>query len=376
MAFLNAVFRLFLIVMITATVSSTYAATEAGMVRVKDIARVKGVRDNNLIGYGLVTGLAGTGDSSRNQATVQSISNALRKFGMILDAADIRSRNVAAVMLTATLPPFSEPGDKLDVNITSLGDARSLSGGTLLLTDLRGPDQKVYALAQGALSVGGYSFELNGNVQQKNHPTSAIVSGGATVEVPLNSSLVDENGKFQLLLNEPDITTMIRLVDAVNTHLGSELAHAETPGKVLIEVPAERKNDWLRVIMEVENLTVTPDTIARVVINEKTGTVISGGNARIDQVSITHGDLKISITNETKVYSDLISIGDDDTVVIPDSGLAIEEGNSIQLNTKQSSSVSDLILALNQINATSREIITILQSLKRAGALHAELIVQ
>ncbi|WP_428243649.1 flagellar basal body P-ring protein FlgI [Gynuella sp.] len=359
---------------------SSFATVAAGSdsVRIKDLARIKGVRDNSLVGYGIVAGLAGTGDSIRNQATVQSISNTLRKFDIMISSSDVRSRNVAAVMLTANLPAFAEAGDSIDVNVTSIGDARSLAGGTLLLADLRGPDQNIYALAQGPLSVGGYNYDVNGNIAQKNHPTAAIAIGGGRVEQSVETQMLNAAGELELLLDNPDITTAIRLVDSINAEIGANTAYAENPGKVAIRIPAEQSRNYLRLMARVENIQVIPDSVARVVVNEKTGTVISGGDVRIGKVSITHDDIKISVSNETRAYSSLALINTQDkgVTLVPDSKLTVEEQPNIQMDVNQGSSVADLIVALRKVNATSREIITILQTLKSAGALHAELIVQ
>ena len=369
---------LFLLLMFSALSIQSFSASDES-VRIKDLARVKGVRGNSLVGYGIVAGLAGTGDSIRNQATVQSISNTLRKFGIIISSSDVRSRNVAAVMITADLPAFTEAGDTIDVNVTSIGDARSLAGGTLLLSDLRGPDQKIYALAQGALSVGGYNYDMNGNIVQKNHPTAAIIIGGGRIEQEVETHMLNDSGELELLLDNPDITTAIRLVDSINKEMGIPAAYAENPGKISIKIPEDKRKNYLRLLAKIENIEVIPDSIARIVVNEKTGTIISGGDVRIGRVNITHDDIKISVSNETKAYSSLALINNNDqkdVTLVPDSNISVEENPNIQVDLDQGGSVSDLIVALRKVNATSREIITILQTLKSAGALHAELIVQ
>lgn len=359
--------------------SALFAAVNVDdSVRVKDLARIKGVRENSLVGYGIVTGLAGTGDSARNQATVQSISNTLRKFGIMIASSDVRSRNVAAVMITANLPAFAEPGDAIDVQVTSIGDARSLAGGTLLLADLRGADQVIYALAQGPLSVGGYNYDMNGNVVQKNHPTAARVVSGGRIERELKTQMINTDGELVLLLNNPDITTAIRMVDSINNDLGGSSAYAMNPGKVAVKIPEENRNHYLRLLSKLENIKVIPDSIARIVVNEKTGTVISGGDVRIGKVSITHDDIKISISDDTKAYAPIALVNTEapQVTLVPDSNITVEESPNIQVDMRQGGSVADLIIALRKANASSREIITILQTLKSAGALHAELIVQ
>ncbi len=378
MAILRLLKDFFVLLLAVSCIHSVALADIDESVRVKDLARIKGVRENSLVGYGIVAGLAGTGDSVRSEATVQSVSNMLRKFGIMISSSDVRSRNVAAVMITAELPAFSEPGDSIDVQVTSIGDARSLAGGTLLLADLRGADQNIYALAQGSLSVGGYNYDMNGNVVQKNHPTAARVVNGGRIEKEVHTQMVNAQGELVLLLNNPDITTAIRMVDSINLVLGNNAARAVNPGKVIVKIAESQNGEYLRTLAKLENIKVVPDSAARIVVNEKTGTVISGGDVRIGKVSITHDDIKISISNETAAYAPvaLVNTGEPDVTLVPDSNITVEESPNIQVDMQKGGSVSDLIVALRKVNASSREIITILQTLKSAGALHAELIVQ
>jgi flagellar P-ring protein precursor FlgI len=348
-------------------------------VRIKELARLAGAKENALVGYGLVTGLSGTGDSSRSAATTQSIRNMLLRFGINVPVDTVRSRNVAGVMITATLPPYAQPGDKLDANITSLGDARSLLGGTLLLTHLMGSDSAVYALAQGPISVGGFSYDLNGNLVQKNHPTAATLPGGATVERGVNSPMIDESGNIQYVLYDADLATAKRIADSINDILGPGHAHALDAARVRIELLGQSRDDLVTALTRIEETRVVPDYPARVVVNERTGTVVSGGNVRISPVTITHGDINVTISTEFIVSqpSFVFRTGPGvRTVVVPDTKIEVEEEELVGVNLPNSSTVAELVTALNQVKATSRDVITILQNIRAAGALHAELLIQ
>lgn len=348
-------------------------------VRIKDLSRVAGVRDNALIGYGLVTGLSGTGDSTRSKATIQSVNNVLERFGIHVSENQIYSRNVAAVMVAATLPPYSRSGDKLDVNVTSLGDARSLLGGTLLLTNLTGPDGHTYALAQGPVSIGGFKYDLNGNVVQKNHPTAGTIPGGAMVEKSVSTTVLNSKGEIEILLNEPDNTTADRIARAINAHLGSSIAAAVDAGRVVVSLQQKYAGNVVGFLTQIENLTVNPDYRSKVVVNERTGTVVSGGDVSISSVNITHGDLKLLIETDYSVSQPLLVRQVSDSVrteVIPNTTMDVTEGGTTNMSFPENTTVSDLVAALNKVKVSSRDIISILLSIKRAGALHAELIIQ
>lgn len=348
-------------------------------VQIRDLCRLSTDTDNALVGYGIVTGLASTGDSPRSGATMQSIKNILLGFGVNVPVSDVHSRNAAAVMVTATLPPYAQQGDKLDVNVTSLGDARSLLGGTLLLTHLVGPDQKIYALAQGPVSVGGFSYDLNGNLVQKNHPTAASVPNGATVERSMNATLMDASGTVEFILHEPDFATADRIVDALDELLGTGKAHALDAARIKVTVPERDRNDLVGFVSRIESMEVMPDQPARVVINERTGTVVAGGNVRIAPVTITHGDLNVAISTEFAVSQPALVFkpGEDiRTQVVPKTDVTVDEEAGINVSLPRHSTVAELVAALNKVKASSRDIITILQGVKRAGALHAELIIQ
>lgn len=368
-----------LIIILLATNTQAVAVVESDGVRIKELCRILGVRDNALIGYGLMSGLAGTGDSRRSKTTTQSIANTLRSLGLTISTNDINSRNVAAVMVTTTLPPFSRPGDKLDVNVTSMGDAKSLLGGTLMLTHLRAANGRIYALAQGPISVGGYKYDLNGNVIQKNHITAGNIPNGAIVETETSTSFLGDNGVITLKLHSPDFTTASRIKDTLNESFQGGIAKAIDAGRIAITVPIDQRQDLTSFVMKLENLRIVPDITARVVVNERTGTVVSGGDVTISDVTISHGDLKVSIVTDYLVSQPLYVRGGDSDVrtqVVPDTSVNVVEEEPVFLSLKGQTSVADLVTALNKIKTSSRDVITILQVIKRAGALHAELLVQ
>ncbi len=362
--------------------SNAYAESAGVGVKIKDLSRISSAKENSLVGYGIVTGLAGTGDSSRSLATLQSVKNILQKFGVNVPLDEMRSRNAATVMVTATLPAYVQIGNKVDVNVTSMGDARSLVGGTLLLTHLLGADQKIYALAQGPVSVGGYSYDLNGNITQKNHPTAAHIAGGAMVERRLDIDLVGADNTIEYYLYEPDFATADRIAKALQALVGPDNAWAVDAARVKISLGAShnsRQKNLVPLISKIENTFVVPDRPSRVVVNERTGTVVAGGEVRIAPITITHGDLNVAISTEFVVSQPFSVIGTGEgvrTQVIPQTDIAIDEEQGIAVSLPNHSTVAELVAALNKVRASSRDIITILQGVKRAGALHAELIIQ
>ncbi|MBB5020311.1 flagellar P-ring protein precursor FlgI [Chitinivorax tropicus] len=348
-------------------------------VRIKDLGRLTGWRENSLSGYGLVTGLAGTGDSASNKATRQSIANVLSQFGVNLTPEEVISRNAAVVMVSANLTPFARPGDTLDITVTSLGDARSLVGGSLLVTPLKAVNGKVYALAQGPVSVGGYKYDMNGNVVQKNHPTVGSVPGGATVETGVVSRLLDENNKMTFQLSNPDFTTASRMAASINSALGRNAAQARDASAIEIQVPQEYLARVVDFVTKLEKLTVEPDSRAKVVINERTGTVVAGGDVRIAKVAITHGELKISIVTDNTVSQPIFvrqTGADVRTENIANSRVDVSESRETGFISATNNTVADLVQALTRIKTNTRDIISILRAIKAAGALHAELVVQ
>jgi len=359
------------------------AAASSGAVegvRLKDLGRIDGVRDNMVVGYGLVTGLAGTGDSSRSQATLQSIVNALQSFGVNATMSQLSTRNVAGVMVVATLPAYARPGDKLDVNVSSVGDARSLSGGTLLMMPLYGPDKSVYALAQGPLAVGGYKYELNGNSVQRNHPTAGTISEGATVEKNVAARIVKDDSRIDVLLSDPDYTTASRVAEAVNANLQSRVARAVDAGRVAVDIPLSDRDRIVDFVARVENTIVQPDQRARVVVNERTGTVVSGGDVRISAVTVAHGNLRVSIVTDYLVSQPngaFVNPGSQiSTQVVPQTRVDANEDTVNVVSLPPDTKVAELVEALNKIKTNTRDVIAVLQSIKAAGALHAELILQ
>jgi len=372
------------ILLLAATLPGPSTAQEAApQVRLKDLGRVEGWRDNSLAGYGLVIGLAGTGDSARNRATRQSIANVMSQFGIYLPPDQVQSRNVAAVMVMTNLAPYAREGNKLDVNVSSMGDARSLLGGTLLLTPLKAPNGRVYALAQGPLSIGGYKYDLFGNLVQKNHPTVGRIPGGAVVEVDVPTIDGSERGSVVFLLADPDYTTASNVAESVNRAFGRRLAQARDASSVAIVLPGKATGeDRVAFLKSVENVSVEVGQRARVVINERTGMVVSGGDVRISQAAISHGELKVSITTDYIVSQPNASYWSTPaagarTVVVPQTSINVNEENnqSVSLPGKNNT-VSDLANALARIRTSPRDMISILQGLRTAGALHAELIIQ
>lgn len=347
-------------------------------VRIKDLGRLSGWRENALVGYGLVTGLAGTGDSARSKATRQSIANMLSRFDVAVPSDDVNTRNVAAVMITAQLPAFARTGDTIDVTVTSVGDARSLVGGTLLLAPLKGPNGKVYALAQGSVSVGGYRYEANGTLSQKNHPTVGTVSAGASVEAVAPDSAGPQRS-VTFVLAQPDYTTAARIADAINRQLGQPLAEVRDAGGIDVSVPDSYKGQVPRFLAALEAVSVQPDRRAKVVVNERTGTVVSGGDVRISRVAVSHGELRVSVVTENTVSQPTLVRQTGPgvrTQEVSNSRIAVDDNAGSVYLPPTNNTVADLVQALARLHTSARDIISILEAVKAAGALHADLIVQ
>lgn len=352
-------------------------AGEAQTMRIKDLGKFAGWRENALVGYGLVSGLAGTGDSPRSKGTRQSIANMLSRFDIALGAEDVQSRNVAAVMVTASLSPFARAGDTLDVTVASVGDARSLVGGALILAPLKGPDGVIYALAQGAVSVGGYKVDLNGNLVQKNHPTVGSIPNGATLEAGIVNPIADARHVANFILAEPDYTTATRIAAGINAALGAGVAEAQDAAGIEIRIPESRRARLADFLAQIENVQVEPDRRARVVINERTGTVVAGGDVRISRVAVSHGELKVSIASEALVSQPMPGgWSAARTAVVTNSRIDASEKSETGFIPPTNNTVADLVQALTRIRTHTRDIISILRAVKAAGALHAELVVQ
>ncbi len=356
------------------------AGPAVAAVKIKDLGHFNGVRDNQILGYGLVVGLAGSGDSSRNLATVQSVSNMLREFGLQVPVTSVNSRNVAAVLVTANLPGFLRVGDRVDVNVSSVGDAGSLAGGTLLMTPLLGSDRQVYAVAQGAMSIGGYKYEQAGTSRQKNHPTSGNIPEGAIAEKSIAPSIVSKDGTLDLILNDPDFTTATRVASIINQRVPSAAATAVEAGRIRLRPPAGDDASIVTMVAAVEGLPVDPDSKARVIVNERTGTIVSGGNVWMSEVTVTQGDIKVSITQRYLVSQpDGVLVRPSAgirSVVVPEATVDVNESEIHSVELKEGATIADLVNALHAVKASSRDVIAILQGIKRAGALHAELIIQ
>ena len=353
-------------------VFSATAFAESATTRIKDIAKVQGVRSNQLIGYGLVVGLDGTGDSNKTIETLQSVANMLREFGVTIDQNSLKTKNVAAVIVTATLPPFVREGDTLDVTVSSMGDAKSVQGGTLLQTPLQGGNGIVYAVAQGAVSTGGFTAGNGGggNARQKNFPTVGLSPNAAIVERSVEGEL-GTDGKLSLSLSKADFTTAARMVDAINERYGA-VARAANPGRIDITVPSYYRNNIVGFVAGLEELSITPDNIARIVVNERTGTIVMGGDVSVDHIAITQGGISIAI-QETNEVDQPAPFSYGRTIETKQTDVTVEETNANSIILPATTSVADIVGALNAVGATPRDIISILQAMKASGALHAEL---
>ena len=349
------------------------SAGQAAQVRLKTIAQIKGVRENQLIGYGLVVGLQRTGDTQRVVSTLQSITNMLSQFGIAISPSQIRTQNVAAVMVTAQLPPLLKSGDKIDVTVSAIGDARSLQGGTLLMTPLQGPDGQVYSVAQGPLAVGGFSDNTGEfPLIQVNQTTVGRIPNGALVEKEVPSTFVDNNS-ISVLLDHPDFGQASLTAQALNQQFGEPVAKAVDGGQIDVKIPYNYQDNVVEFVAAVEDTTVQTDAPAnRVVVNERTGTVVLGQDVRIDAVAIAHGNLRLVIKKTTQITRDAV-FGHDElthntTVSVSDTG---KQGNLVVL--PEGATLMDVVTAINAVGATPRDLISILQAVKEAGALHAEL---
>jgi flagellar P-ring protein precursor FlgI len=350
------------------------AVSAGGDVRIKDVARVVGVRDNNLYGYGLVIGLNGTGDRSGSSPfTPQSVASMLQRLGIAVPPLALNGKNVASVMVTAKLPPFTRPGSTLDVTVSSLGDATTLQGGTLLLTPLQGPDARTYALAQGPVSVGGaVASGQGGDSVQKNHPTVGRVPAGAIVEREVPMAL-DPSG-IVLTLRQPDFTTAVRLAEAVNGVGLGPVARPVSPATVSVAVPPGERDRLTEFIARIESARLSVDTPARVVINERTGTIIMGSQLRISTVAIAHGNLVIQVKEDKQVSQPPpFAPQGSQTVVVPKSEVSIKEEKGQLAVVEGGASIGDVVQGLNALGVTPRDLISILQAMRQAGALLAEM---
>jgi flagellar P-ring protein precursor FlgI len=343
---------------------------DAAETRLKELVTLEGVRDNQLMGYGLVVGLNGTGDRKQTVFSSQSLSNLLERMGLTVSATAIQVKNTAAVMVTATLPPFAQPGSRIDVTVAAIGDAPGLQGGILLMTGMKGPDGQVYAIAQGPLVIGGFVAGNSGNTQVVNHPTVGSMPNGAIVERPAPSTPL--GNQIHLQLEQADFATASRIAVALNKQFG-DIAHADNSALVSVAVPESKRNDITQFVADLERVTVDADRQAKIVVNERTGTIIMGKQVHIAPVAIMQGSLTVEIqtTQEVSQPAPLSSGGT--TQVVPQVNLGVRQDAARNLVLKDGATVEELVQALSSIGSTPRDIISILQSLKSAGALEAEL---
>lgn len=342
--------------------------------RIKDIVNIEGVRDNMMVGYGIVVGLNGTGDKLNNSPfTQQSLIAMLERLGVNVRGENLNTGNVAAVMVTATLPPFTTQGSRIDVNVSALGDAKSLQGGTLLVTPLLGADGVVYAVAQGPIAISGFSVEGESATVVRNIPTAGRIANGAIVEREIDFKLADL-GQVRLTLRNPDFTTSRRIARAVNGFLSAESATSMDPATVLLKKPVGYKGSLVDLITDIEQLPVEPDQIAKVIIDEKSGVIVMGADVRISPVAIAQSNLTIKISESPQVSQANPFATGGQTVVVPRTDVSVNQGEDVKLGILDTGvTLEELVTGLNRMGVSPRDTITILQAIKTSGALQADI---
>lgn len=364
--------------MLAALVLMAPASAFAQDVALKGLGRFSGWRENSLIGYGLVVGLAGSGDSPQNAVTKQALNNVYNRLGVTVATDDINSRNVAVVIVVAKLPASANIGDHIPVTVSSTGDARSLAGGTLLMTPLLGPDQRPYALAQGPLLAGGDSFSSQLNLSQRNYPTTARLENGATIEAEVDANLLNADGSVSFLLFDPSFTTATRVADGINARFGETIAVAKGADEIQIDYRPQSR-PLTAFLSELENVAIAPDRIPRIVINERTGTIVAGGDVTISSVVISQGDVRVTVTSDSYASQPSFISGfanDVRSLVVTNTQLEVARGGEDVVATFPNTTVADLVSGLAAAHVDTRRIISILQAMRSAGALHAEITVQ
>jgi flagellar P-ring protein FlgI len=341
-------------------------------VRIGDISSIEGVRDNYVMGYGLVVGLSGTGDGQQDIFPVQTLIDILQKMGVQAPAGDVITRNMASVFVTATLPPFADAGTRIGVNVASTGDARSLQGGELLMTPLHGPDGQIYAVAQGPVMLGGYTAGANGNVVTVNHPTAGRIPEGAIVEREVSVDL-GQLKSLSLLLHDADFLTAENVADAVNQNFGNAIAMAVDSRRIRIQLPAGGSGAVSRLLARLEAIPVEVHQAAKVVMDERTGTVVLGGSVNLGACSIFHGNLAIQITTRYQVSQPAPFSQGGQTTVVPQTTVQAQESKAGQVQLNQGATVQDLVNGLQGIGSTARDIIAIVEAMKAQGCLQATL---
>jgi flagellar P-ring protein precursor FlgI len=343
--------------------------------RVKDMTVVEGGRDNQLVGYGLVVGLAGDGDSNA-AATLRSVANLLQRYGLTLNPSDIKAKNVAAVMITADVGPFLKAGAKIDINVASMGDAKTLQGGVLLQTPLLGADGRVYAVAQGPIAIGGFlggAGGAGGAVVQKNHPTVGNISNGGIIEREIPATFVQDNS-LRLLLHNPNFTSASRMADAINARF-PETAWAIDAATIKVKLPAQYLGRDVAFISDLGDVESTPDTLARIVVNERTGTIVATSTVRLSQVAISHGALTITVSSNVGVSQPNAFSPGGQTVAVPTTKTDVNEVKGGFTILNEPPTIEKLAAALNALGVSTREMMAIFQTLKRSGALQADLVI-
>lgn len=348
-----------------------YASAKTREARVRDITEVQGVRENQLMGYGLVVGLQGTGDRQQTYFTVQTLANMLQRMGVQIPTSSVVVKNVAAVMVTAQLPAFAEPGMKMDITVSSVGDAKSIEGGVLLLTALHGADGQVYAEAQGALTTGGYSEEVSGNLREVNYPTVGLIAGGAIIERP---AALDLRGlrKIAFLLRNADFTTARDIADVINREFGAPLANVVDSRQIDVDALASGITSIPRLISRIQNLSVAVQAPARVVINERTGTIVLGGDVLLSPVSVLHGGLQIQV-DTVLTATEAAPASEAAPVVVSNTQVSVQDKQARSIHLGNGADVEELVKGLHAIGSTAHDIVAILEAIKSAGGLQADL---
>ncbi|MBX9932321.1 MAG: flagellar basal body P-ring protein FlgI [Methylobacterium sp.] len=365
--------RFFAVPAMMAALLMGFMGGASALSRVKDLASIEGVRQNQLVGYGIVVGLNGTGDTLNNiPFTRQSLQAMLERLGVNTRGATMRTQNLAAVMVTASLPPFGTQGNRIDITVSSLGDAKSLQGGTLLVTPLLGADGEVYALAQGSVAIAGFSAEGDAAKITRGVPTNGRVPNGAMIEREMAFKMNDMRS-LRLSLRNPDFTTSKRIAAAINDFMGADTAEPTDPATVTLQIPARYNGNMIRLVTEIEQLKVEPDQTARVVVDERSGIIVMGRDVRVSTVAIAQGNLTVTITEQPQV-SQPAPLSQGQTVVVPRTGVRVDtgDGNKLAL-VKEGVTLRELVDGLNALGVGPRDLISILQAIKAAGALQADI---
>lgn len=360
----------------TAAAAVLFTATghTEGATRLKDIASLQGTGSMPLVGYGLVIGLNKTGDRRQTIFSAQTLANMLQRFGVSVPALQIKVENIASVLVTTELPPFARPGARLDITVSSVGDARSLQGGTLLPSPLRGPNGEIVALAQGPLSIGGFGGGTGSNSVQINHLTVGRVPSGALVQVGSGATLGTMDALF-LTLRDPDFVSASRVAQAINRDLGVDAARVLDPGTVSLQVPVTYRTNVAELMARIEVLPVDTDAVARVVINERTGTVVVGGHVRLGPAAVAHGNLSVLISTKLEVSQPAPLARTGETKVIANETVNVKESSAQLVTLEEGTTLDAVVRGLNALGASPRDIIAIMQALKAAGALRAEIVI-